>query len=72
MGIKSRKAKHSKRMARKREAKQARRNAYAALSGTSRKTKRSAGRKQPTGQKHAHVMANCGNVGCTRCYPQFA
>jgi hypothetical protein len=67
----SKAAKHAAKMSRKRADKAAKKAAYAALAGTSKKTKRSKNRKPgPTGQKHAHVMSDCGNPGCKRCYPR--
>lgn len=68
MGKKSRKLRHSQKMARKRTAKATRRAAYAALAGTSRKAKRRYGSTMPSGRKHAHAMVDCGNIGCRRCY----
>ena len=70
MGKASRKVKHGAKMARKRAVKAARRSEYAAMAGTSKKAKRQGKRGGPTGHKHAHVMSDCGNPGCQRCYPR--
>ncbi len=71
MGKTARKSKHSAKMARKRAVKSARRALYASLAGTSKKNKKLGNRRAgPTVYKHAHIMADCGNVGCTRCYPR--
>lgn len=71
MGKTSRNAKHSEKMKRKHAAKANRRAAYAALAGTSKKSKRKNAIKARTGYKHAHIMADCGNPGCKRCYPHL-
>jgi hypothetical protein len=68
MGVTSRKSKHKSKMDRKREVKRARREAYASLAGTSRKSKRQGGHMAPSGHKHEHAMLNCGNAGCKRCH----
>lgn len=68
MGKASRKRKHGEKMDRKRKVKAARRAAYAALAGTGRKAKKRSGGSMPSGRKHAHAMADCGNIGCKQCY----
>ena len=69
--VKTRKRKHDSKMARKRAAKTAKRAKYAALKGTSKKAKRQHAKIATSGiYKHAHIMSNCGNVGCKRCYPK--
>jgi hypothetical protein len=62
--------KHEDKMKRRRAEKAAKRAKYAALAGTSSKTKRIIQRSKSTVAgiyKHAHVMANCGNPGCRKC-----
>lgn len=72
MGKAGRRRKHDERMKKRRAAKAARRALYASLAGTSRRRKRRqvASRSLTAGTfKGAHVMQDCGNVGCLRCYP---
>ena len=70
MGNASRKRKHGEKMSRRRAAKAAKKAKYLALAGTSKKAKRQKTKhKMISNKKHAHVMANCGNVGCKRCFP---
>jgi hypothetical protein len=71
MGKASRTKKHGAKMARKRAVKAARRAEYAAKAGTSKKAKKCNRKTGPTVMKGAHVMADCGNVGCKRCYPKL-
>lgn len=71
MGKASRKNRHSDKMKRKRELKAQRRSLYASLAGTSKKSKNKNGKKMPTRFKGSHMMADCGNVGCKRCYPKL-
>lgn len=61
--------KHESKMAKKRAAKAAKRDAYKSLAGTSQKGKRKRKKKsvEPSGKKHSHAMANCGNSGCKLC-----
>lgn len=70
MGKVGRKKKHDSRMARKRAEKAARKAVYLALAGTSKRNKRRRAVGGRTNFKHAHVMADCGNPGCQRCYPR--
>jgi hypothetical protein len=63
--------KHAQKMARKKNVKAARKAAYAALAGTSKKKKRQGGGSGPTAQRGNHIMADCGNPGCKKCYPQL-
>lgn len=63
--------KHADKMARKRAVKAARRAQYLSLRGTSKKNKRKSDSTPPSGKKHAHVMADCGNAGCLRCNRQL-
>ena len=70
MSITGNKRKHEGKMAKKRQAKAARKSKYASLAGTSKKGKvqrRQSKKKGASSHKHAHLMANCGNAGCTRC-----
>lgn len=70
MGVAARKRKSAERMKLKRAAKAAKRAKYAALAGTSKKAKRQKRKSTLAGTfKHAHVMSDCGNPGCKRCYP---
>jgi hypothetical protein len=71
MSTSGKKRKHGEKMKRKRAAKAARRDAYKALAGTSAKSKRLRRNKsvEPSGRKHEHLMANCGNIGCKQCFP---
>lgn len=71
MSKSARKRKHDTKMARKRVAKAARKAAYKALAGTSKRRKRQTQKTGPTSIKGMHAMANCGNIGCARCFPQF-
>ncbi len=71
MGKTSRSLKHASKMQRKRSVKQSRRSLYASLAGQSKKAKNQ--KKQTHGAhiyKHAHIMSDCGNEGCKRCYPR--
>lgn len=66
------KRKHAEKMKKRRADKAAKRTKYAALAGTSKKTKRQKVKvKRASNDKHAHKMSNCGNPGCGKCYPQF-
>ena len=68
------KRKHEAKMKEKRAKKAAKKAAYAARAGTSKKAKRQRrfAQKSTTSSiyKHAHIMADCGNVGCQKCYPR--
>ena len=64
--------KHATKMAEKKRKKAAKKDAYAKLAGTSKKTKRimRKNRSKLSGNgKHAHLMSYCGNVGCKKCNP---
>lgn len=71
MASKANKArKHAEKMKQKRAEKAARKSKYMAMTGTSKKKKRQGKVSMVSGTyKHAHVMANCGNLGCRKCYP---
>lgn len=65
--------KHQEKMKRKRAEKQAKAAKYASLAGTSKKNKNIVKRQRASASsiyKHAHVMADCGNVGCKKCNPR--
>lgn len=67
---KTRRAEEKKR--KKRAAKIARKLLYASYAGQGRRNKKRASRrKEPSTIKGAHVISNCGNIGCERCFPQF-
>lgn len=75
MGKTGRAKKHEDRMKQKRALKAAKKAKYLALAGTSKKSKNCAKRARALGAKeknykHAHRVANCGNVGCKRCFPR--
>lgn len=63
--------KRNEKMIRKRQEKAARKALYASLAGTSRKAKRQGRKSALAGTyKGAHVMVDCGNPGCAKCYPK--
>jgi hypothetical protein len=69
MGKAGKKRKHDEKMKKKRAAKKAK---YLALAGTSKGRKRLAPKRRTAGPNRGnHVMANCGNPGCRRYFPQF-
>lgn len=74
MGKASRKRKHKLVMeakARRKEAKRALYKSYAEH-GQANKTKRHKAKPtEASGKKGQHVMADCDNVGCIRCYPNL-
>jgi hypothetical protein len=64
-------AKHAKKMKEKRAKKAARASLYKSYAGSSKKNKRMTNKSQVAGiYKHAHIMADCGNVGCAKCNPK--
>ena len=69
----AKKRSHDKKMRAKRAMKTARRTAYAALRGISKKSKKLRGRNKvgKFTNKHRHLITFCGNPGCKRCFPQF-
>lgn len=74
MGKAGRTRKHTEKMKAKRSAKAARRALYQSMAGTSKKAKKQ--NKKPefnqfSATKHKHLVSNCGNTGCSRCFPQF-
>ena len=74
MGRAGKTRRHDHKMKAKRAAKVAKRAAYAALRGTSKKSKKIKARASNafSNAKHRHLIDNCGNIGCARCFPQFA
>ena len=74
MGRVAKARRSAQKMRAKRTAKAARRTAYAAMRGSSKKSKKllARGKTGPTAGKHRHLVEHCGNVGCVRCYPEFA
>ncbi len=62
--------KHGQKMARKRAVKAARKSAYEALAGSSKKKKRQGKSGGLSPMRGCHVMTDCGNAGCKRCYPR--
>lgn len=71
MGVAGRQKKHKEKMARKRAVKAAKRDKYKALAGTSKRAKRHKNKSGPSNTKGAHLMQNCGNVGCKKCFPRL-
>ena len=74
-GKAKRAAAHKKKMTDKRAAKAAKRALYASMRGTSKKNKKQNGRGEFNNfspKKHRHLMEDCGNSGCQRCYPVAA
>lgn len=72
MGKAGKSRRHDERMKARRAAKHARQAEYAALAGTSKKRKKGRNISRFSSGKHRHLIPNCGNIGCARCYPQFA
>jgi len=68
MGKKSRSARHVKKMAEKRSAKNAKRAAYEANAQRG-KTKRHGTTKVSAMLKGSHPQNPCGNPACQKCYP---
>lgn len=68
MSKEARTRKHKAKMERKRAAKLARKNLYASLAGTSRRRKRRGRSARHSSTRGLHVMSNCGNIGCARCF----
>ena len=44
---------------------------YQSLAGTAANKKKKSTSEQGGGIKHAHLIANCGNIGCRRCHPEI-
>lgn len=69
------KARHAlKRKMAKKAAKQKKRDLYKSYSesGKSSRLKKVGGKQtEPSGKKGQHAMADCGNVGCIKCYPHL-
>ena len=72
MGHAGKARRHDSKMRARRAAKAAKKAAYAAMRGTSKKSKKISSRsKGASSHKHQHLIDNCGNIGCSRCFPQF-
>jgi hypothetical protein len=71
MGKASRKKSADRKKRAKQLAKAAKRALYASYAGTGRKVKKNRKKAGATPQRGNHVMSDCGNPGCERCYPQF-
>lgn len=72
MGKKAKRANKAKRDSAKRQRREANRMRYVGLIGTTSNKKKKHGRSASTNKrKHAHAVHNCGNPGCSRCYPSL-
>ena len=73
MGRAGKAKRHDAKMRARRASKAAKKTAYAALAGTSRKKKKLLiqGKKRKSSGKHRHLVSYCGNVGCKRCNPKL-
>ncbi len=69
----SKSRKHSEKMKRKKSAKAAKKAKYEGLAGTGKRRAKRAKKSKLAGiYKGAHIMVDCGNVGCKRCNPRTA
>ena len=72
MGRAAKLRRHDQKMRLKRAAKAQKKASYLAMRGTSKKSKKIRKFSKNTGaNKHLHLVDNCGNIGCSRCYPQY-
>jgi hypothetical protein len=71
MGHAGKTRRHGQKMRAKRAAKAQRRAEYASRRGTSKKAKKQGTVVRFSSGKHQHLIEHCGNVGCSRCYPEF-
>ena len=73
MGRLGRAKRHDKKMRARRAAKNAKKALYASLKGTSKKGKKVRARTRTGASpgKHRHLVENCGNIGCSKCFPEF-
>jgi hypothetical protein len=71
MGVAGKRRRAELRKSRKRAVKAARRQLYASYAGQGRRTTKDHTSTGYTPQRGNHVMLNCGNVGCERCFPRF-
>jgi hypothetical protein len=71
MGKAAKGRKAATRKLKKKAAKAAKKALYASYAGTGKRKKKQDRKTGPTTMKGAHVMQDCGNVGCGACYPQF-
>jgi hypothetical protein len=72
MGKKGKKLRSDKKKAAKKSLKARNRAYYDSLrdsGNNSKRAKRKAKKKGGTGNKGKHLIHNCGNIGCQKCYP---
>lgn len=72
MGKSSKTRRADKRKLLKKATKAAKKALYASYAGTSKKAKKQKVKRGTSAVRGAHVMNNCGNLGCAKCFPQFA
>lgn len=72
-GSNSRKRANLRRYQERQKAKFAKKALYAEMSGTAANVKRKGARGTGgfNSGKHMHLMAQCGNTGCARCFPRL-
>jgi hypothetical protein len=73
MGKKGKKLRSDKKKAAKKSLKARNRAYYDSLrdsGNNSKRAKRKAKKKGGTGNKGKHLIHNCGNIGCQKCYPE--
>ena len=72
MGAAGKARRHTAKMKAKRAAKTLKAASYAAKRGTSTKAKKLRSQVSKfSATKHKHLIAYCGNIGCSRCHPEF-
>lgn len=71
MGKASRKHQHAGKMAEKARRKEAKRALYKSYSERGQINKAKVHRTESSGKKGQHVMKDCGNTGCIKCYPHL-
>lgn len=73
MGLAGKTRRREKKRKAKRAAKAAKKALYASLRGTSKKGKKVRARTRAgiSPYKHLHRVEYCGNIGCSRCHPEF-
>lgn len=73
MGRAAKKRRHDKRKEMKAKRKEAKRLLYKSYAekGRESRQRKHGKRTEGSGKKGQHVMADCGNVGCVRCYPKL-
>ena len=63
--------KHNEKMKQKKALKAAKRALYESYAGTGKRAKKQSKKSPVSGiHKHAHIMQDCGNPGCSKCYPR--